>query len=71
MNVNKKFIIKFKQPNEQIFKVYRCANNEKSLNDLLTELNKEAVSRQIFYQIEIKIIERVKKYEKLSINFTH
>lgn len=71
MNVNKKFIIKFKQPNEQIFRVYRCANNEKALNDLLTELNKEAVSRQIFYQIEIKVIERVKKYEKLSINYTH
>ena len=68
---NKKYIIKFKQPNEQIFRVYRCANNEKSLITLLESLNNEAEENNTVYQIEIKVIERIKKYEKLSINFTH
>ena len=71
MKVNKKYIIKFKQPNEQIFKIYQCANTEKSLITLLESLNNEAEENNTVYQIEIKVIERNKKYEKLSINFTN
>lgn len=71
MKVNKKYIIKYKTPMEQIFKIYQCANTEKSLITLLESLNNEAEENNTVYQIEIKVIERNKKYEKLSINFTN